>query len=64
MLYYDEDDDKGYTVINYLVQSEFPSYQSSLFLNINIGNYNILIFNADLVVFAVVYITHFEINNK
>ena len=34
VLYYDEDDDKGNTVINYLVQKEFPSYQSSPFLNI------------------------------
>lgn len=34
VLYYDEDDDKGNTIINYLVQKEFPSYQSSPFLNI------------------------------
>lgn len=33
-LYYKEDDDKGNTVINYLVQKEFPSYQSSSLLNI------------------------------
>ena len=34
VLYYDENDDKGNTVINYLVQKEFPSYQYSPFLNI------------------------------
>ena len=35
VLYYDEEEeDKGNTVINYLVQTEFPSYQSSPFLNI------------------------------
>ena len=36
VLYYDEEEEvKGNTVINYLVQTEFPSYQSSPFLNIN-----------------------------
>ena len=34
VLYYNEEDDKGNTVINYLVQREFPSYQSSQFFNI------------------------------
>ena len=35
VLYYDEEEeDKGNTVINYLVQTAFPSYQSSPFLNI------------------------------
>ena len=33
MLYY-SDEDKGKTVVNFLVQSTFPSYQSNSFLNI------------------------------